>query len=61
MLDDSDQMFVTFPVSGDDEEVRVIQVVAQAIQGLDDDAARVRVLRWALDRYSPDSSTGSDQ
>lgn len=55
-----DQMWITFPVSGDDEELRVIQVVAQVIEGLDEESARARVLRWASDRFAPSSPSSGE-
>ena len=59
MNDDPSTLWVTFPVVGDDEELRAMQIVTHAVEGLDDERARARVLRWALDRYSPDSGVSS--
>ena len=62
---DSDQLWWTFPVVGDDDELDVIRVVAAALERLESAETRGRVLTWAIERYapgrtSPDSGEGEE-
>jgi hypothetical protein len=55
---DEEPLMYHIPVAGEDVELHAIQIVAFAAEMLEREA-RPRVLRWALDRYLPDSSTAN--
>jgi hypothetical protein len=57
MDDDLHDLFGNAPTRARDDEAAARVAVARAVAALGDPAARMRVLRWALERFAADADT----